>query len=73
MQPNEKREIIEIITDKIVVGKDEITINFLYSPSCKDMAKEWRKGWDSNGVSGFFQNPLPRNYHLITRGEQPHN
>ena len=48
MQPNEKREIIEIITNKIIVGKDEITINFSYSPSCKDMAKGWRKGWDSN-------------------------
>ena len=33
----------------------------------------WRKGWDSNGVRGFFQNPLLRNYHPTTRGEQPHN
>jgi site-specific DNA recombinase len=48
MQPKEKREIIEIITDKIIIGKGEITISFLYSPSCKDMAKGWRKGWDSN-------------------------
>ena len=48
MQPAEKREIIEIITDKIIVGKDEITINLSYSPSCKDMAKGARKGWDSN-------------------------
>ena len=48
MQPNEKREIIEIITNKIIVGKDEITINLFHSPSCKDMAKGARKGWDSN-------------------------
>ncbi|HZL12959.1 MAG TPA: hypothetical protein VFC85_02340 [Verrucomicrobiae bacterium] len=48
MQPAEKREIIEIITDKIIVGKDEITINLSYSQSCKDMAKGERKGWDSN-------------------------
>ena len=48
MQPDEKREIIEVITDKIIVGKDEITINLTYSPSCKDMANRWRKGWDSN-------------------------
>ena len=48
MQPEEKREIIEVITDKIIVGKDEITINLTYSPSCKDMANRWRKGWDSN-------------------------
>ena len=48
MQPEEKREIIEIITDKIIIGKDEITINLSYAPSCKDMANRWRKGWDSN-------------------------
>ena len=48
MQPEEKREIIEIITDKIIIGKDEITINLSYAPSCKDMAKGARKGWDSN-------------------------
>ena len=48
MQPEAKREIVEIITDKIIVGKDEITINLTYSPSCKDMANRWRKGWDSN-------------------------
>jgi hypothetical protein len=38
MQPEEKREIIEVITDKIIVGKDGITINLSYAPSCKDMA-----------------------------------
>ena len=48
MQPEEKREIIEVITDKIIIGKDEITINLCYAPSCKDMANRWRKGWDSN-------------------------
>ncbi len=48
MQSDEKRGIIENITKEIIVGKDEITINFYYSPSCKDMANRWRKGWDSN-------------------------
>jgi site-specific DNA recombinase len=48
MQPEEKREIVELITDKIVIAKDEITINLCYAPSCKDMANRWRKGWDSN-------------------------
>jgi site-specific DNA recombinase len=48
MPPNEKREIVEIITDKIVISKDEITISLSYAPSCKDMADRWRKGWDSN-------------------------
>jgi hypothetical protein len=42
MQPDEKWEII---TEKIVIDKDEIAINLYYSPSCKDMAKTWRKGW----------------------------
>ena len=47
MQPEEKRELVEVITDKIVIGKDEITINLCYAPSSKDMATRWRKGWDS--------------------------
>jgi hypothetical protein len=33
----------------------------------------WRRGSESNEVRGFFQNPLLRNYHPTTRGEQPHN
>ena len=48
MEPAQKREIIEIIAEKIIIGKDEINITFSYSPSCKDMANRWRKGWDSN-------------------------
>jgi site-specific DNA recombinase len=48
MQPEEKRELVEVITDRIVIGKDEITINLCYAPSSKDMANRWRKGWDSN-------------------------
>ena len=48
METEKKRQIVEVITDKIVIGKDEIDINFSYSPSCKDMANRWRKGWDSN-------------------------
>jgi site-specific DNA recombinase len=48
MPLEEKREVVELITDRIVVAKDEITISLFYSPSCKDMANRWRKGWDSN-------------------------
>ncbi len=48
MPPEDKRGIIEVITDKIIVSKDEITINLSYSPSSKDMANRWRKGRDSN-------------------------
>ncbi len=53
MKADEKREIVETITDKIIVGKDEITINLCYTPSCKDMANRWRKGWDSNPRTGY--------------------
>jgi len=48
MPPEDKRAIIEVITDIIIVGKDEITINLSYSPSSKDMANRWRKGWFLN-------------------------
>ena len=48
MDPGEKRKIVEAITDKIVIGKDEINITLSYLPPCKDMANRWRKGEDSN-------------------------
>ena len=48
LEADEKRNIIEAITEKIVVGKDEISINLCYLPPCKEMAKGVRKGWDSN-------------------------
>jgi hypothetical protein len=48
MQPEEKREIVETIAEKIVIGKNEINISFYYAPSSKDMANRRRKGWDSN-------------------------
>ena len=48
MQPEEKREIVESIAEKIVVGKEEIHISFYYAPTSKDMANRWRKGWDLN-------------------------
>jgi DNA-binding XRE family transcriptional regulator len=44
MHPEEKRELIELIVEKIVIGKEEITINLCYSPSSKEMANRWRKG-----------------------------
>lgn len=45
---DEKRALVEAITDKIIVGKDEIDITLCYLPSCKEMAEGWRKGRDSN-------------------------
>jgi len=46
MEPNEKREMVELITDKIIVGKDEITINLCYSPS----VKIWQIGGGRGGI-----------------------
>jgi site-specific DNA recombinase len=58
MTPDEKREIVELITEKIIVDKDEITINLSYAPSCKDMANRWRKGWDSRPNFSLFANKI---------------
>jgi septum formation topological specificity factor MinE len=48
MPPKQKREIIEVIADTIVIGKDEVTINLSSEPSSKNMANRWRKGRDLN-------------------------
>jgi site-specific DNA recombinase len=48
LETNEKREIVEAIADKIVVGKGEITISLCCVPSSKELVLGWRKGWDSN-------------------------
>ena len=43
-----KRNVVEAITQKITVSKDEIGITFYYLPSCKELPFGARKGWDSN-------------------------
>ena len=48
MDREEKRTLVESVTDKIVVGQGEIEINLCYLPSTKELSKRWRKGWDSN-------------------------
>ena len=53
MEPSEKRAIVELITDKMVIGKDEITVSLCERSSCKEMANGWRKGWDSNPRYGY--------------------
>lgn len=45
--PEEKRKIAENITEKIVIGKDDISINLCYLPSYKMVAKEQRNLMDS--------------------------
>jgi site-specific DNA recombinase len=48
LNSNEKRKIIENITEKIVVGTDDITINLCYIPiSSKIMTTEQRNHMDS--------------------------
>lgn len=48
LDSEEKRTIVESIVEKIVIGKGEISISLCYLPPCKEMAKGWRKGRDSN-------------------------
>jgi site-specific DNA recombinase len=48
MNAEERRDLVEAVTDKIVVGQGEIEIHLCYLPSGKDMSKWWRKGRDLN-------------------------
>jgi hypothetical protein len=48
LEAQEKGEIVEAITEKIVAGKDEIDITLCYMLLWKDMVRGWRKGEDSN-------------------------
>jgi site-specific DNA recombinase len=44
LSPEEKRKVVENITDKIMIGKEDVTINLAYLPSSpKTMAAEQRK------------------------------
>ncbi len=44
LEPEEKRQIVEAITEKIVIGKGEISITFYHLPSCKEVAKGGGRG-----------------------------
>ena len=49
LDPEAKRAVIESITEKIVISRDEISIVLHENPySSEDMAKRWRRGRDSN-------------------------
>jgi len=37
MEPDDKRKIVENITDRITIGKDEVTIDLCYLPSSPEM------------------------------------
>lgn len=48
LDQEEKRKIVECVTNKIVISKDEIEIDFCYLPSSKELIKrDWSLG-DSN-------------------------
>jgi site-specific DNA recombinase len=48
LEREEKRKIVECITNKIVIEKDEVSIDLCYLPSSKELSKrEWSLG-DSN-------------------------
>jgi site-specific DNA recombinase len=47
-EPEAKRAIVEAITERIVISKEEVIITLCYIPSSGDMAKRWRRGRDSN-------------------------
>ena len=40
LEPEAKRKIIENITDKITIGKDDVTIDLCYLPSSSEMMAE---------------------------------
>jgi site-specific DNA recombinase len=48
LEGQEKRKIVECITNKIVISKDEIEIDLCYVPSSKDMSKRDRSLRGSN-------------------------
>ncbi|TKJ35679.1 MAG: recombinase family protein [Planctomycetes bacterium B3_Pla] len=42
LNKEEKRKIIETITEKIIVGEDDITINLCYLPPSSEMVSSWQ-------------------------------
>ncbi len=47
-EPEAKRAIVEAITERIDISKDEVVITLCYMPPSGNMAKRWRRGRDSN-------------------------
>jgi hypothetical protein len=47
LEKEEKRKIVESITEKIVVNGDQIDITLSYLPSCEELTKRQRNLWDS--------------------------
>jgi site-specific DNA recombinase len=45
---DEKQKVVESITEKITIGKDEVSINLCYLPSSEEMTKWQRELWGSS-------------------------
>ncbi|HEY7219631.1 MAG TPA: hypothetical protein VH985_14695, partial [Candidatus Binatia bacterium] len=49
LQPEAKRKIVENITDRITIGKDDVTIDLCYLPSSSEMmadkSRNLRDSW----------------------------
>jgi len=60
LEDEEKRNIVENIMEKIVVGKEDIEINLSYIPSSM---KSWQKGNATSWVHGSNQHYLRREHH----------
>jgi TolA-binding protein len=44
LEREEKRKVIENITERIVIGKDDVTINLCYLPSSSEIMAEKQRG-----------------------------
>jgi site-specific DNA recombinase len=64
--PEEKRNIVESITEKIVVAGDQIDITLCYVPSSEELTKRQRNLWPSNWGSRIG-NSCRTVFALVTR------
>jgi len=44
LEAEEKRKVVENITERIVIGKDDVTINLCYLPSSSEIMAEKQRG-----------------------------
>jgi hypothetical protein len=60
LNKEEKRKIIETITEKIVVAEKDIEINLCYLPPSSELASSWQHNSSVASLGGFARGiPLP--------------